>query len=126
MHGDNIQQVIDLIGYLNGKAEQLWRNPPMPPFCKGGIERRLTSWATSKRKRRKEQRMGKIKLEIPLEELAKTITELPPKEREELWSLLATFEEASDRGALEALKESEEDVKKGRLHSFEEVFRESL
>lgn len=52
--------------------------------------------------------------------------ELPPKEREELWSLLATFEEASDRGALPALKESEEDVKKGRLHSFEEVFRESL
>lgn len=36
--------------------------------------------------------------------------ELPPKEREELWSLLATFEEASDRAALGALKESEEDV----------------
>lgn len=70
--------------------------------------------------------MGKIKLEIPLEELAKTIAELPPKEREELWSLLATFEEASDEGALEALKESKEDVKKGRLHSFEEVFGESL
>ncbi|MBZ0169398.1 hypothetical protein MELA_00676 [Candidatus Methylomirabilis lanthanidiphila] len=66
--------------------------------------------------------MGKIKLEISLEELAKTITELPPKERKELWSLLATLEEASDRGALEALKESEEDVKKGRLHSCEEVF----
>ena len=42
-----------------------------------------------------------IKLEISLEELA-TITELPPKEREELRSLLATFEEASNRGAVEA------------------------
>lgn len=70
--------------------------------------------------------MGKIKLEIPVEDLAKTIIKLPPQEREELWSLLATFEEVSDRGALEALKESEEDVKKGRLHSFEEVFGESL
>lgn len=57
--------------------------------------------------------MGKIKLEIPVEDLAKTIIKLPPQEREELWSLLATFEEVSDRGALEALKESEEDVKKG-------------
>lgn len=70
--------------------------------------------------------MSKIKLEVPLEELAKTITELPPKEREELWSLLATFEEASDKSALVALKESEEDVKKGRLHSFEKVFGEAL
>lgn len=57
--------------------------------------------------------MGKIKLEIPLEELAKTITQLPPKEQKELWSLLATFEELSDKGALAALKESEEDVKRG-------------
>jgi hypothetical protein len=40
--------------------------------------------------------MGKIKLEIPLEELAKVIMELPTKDREELWSLLATMEEASD------------------------------
>lgn len=57
--------------------------------------------------------MGKIKLGIPLEEPAKTITELPPKEREELWSLLATLEEAPDRGALAALEESEEDVTYG-------------
>ncbi|MDE2179271.1 MAG: hypothetical protein KGJ40_00265 [candidate division NC10 bacterium] len=70
--------------------------------------------------------MGKIKVEIPLEELAKTITELPPKKREDLWSLLATLEEASDKGALAALKESEEDIKKGKLHSFEEVFGEAL
>lgn len=70
--------------------------------------------------------MGKIKLEISLKELAKTITELPPKEREEIGSLLATYEEASDRGALEALKESEKDVKHGSLHSFEEVFGEPV
>lgn len=67
-----------------------------------------------------------INLEIPLEELAKIITKLLRKEREELWLLLATFEEVSDRGALGALKASEEDVKKGRLHSFEEVFGEAL
>ena len=47
--------------------------------------------------------MGKIKLEIPLEELAKAIMELSPKEREELWSHLATVEEASDLGALVCL-----------------------
>lgn len=46
--------------------------------------------------------------------------------KEELWSLLATFEEASDKGALAALKDSEEDIKKGRLHNFEEVFGEAL
>ncbi len=74
---------------------------------------------------RRERSMGKIKLEIPLEELAKVIMELPTKDREELWSLLATMEEASDRGALAALQESEEDVKKGRVHSFEEVFGKS-
>lgn len=34
---------------------------------------------------RKEQSMGKIKLGLSLEELAKAIMELPPKEREELW-----------------------------------------
>ena len=66
--------------------------------------------------------MGRMKLEIGLEELARAIVELPPKEREELWSLLATMEEASDPGALAALEESEDDVKKGRLHTFEEVF----
>lgn len=70
--------------------------------------------------------MGKIKREIPLEELAKVIIELPPKEREELWSALATMEGASNPGAPAALKESEEDVKRGRFHSFEEVFGESL
>ena len=70
--------------------------------------------------------MDKIKLEIPLEELARAIMELPAKEREELWSLLATMEEASDPGALAALEESEEDVEKGRLHSFEEVFGKSF
>lgn len=70
--------------------------------------------------------MGKIRLEIPLEELARLIMDLPLKDREELWSLLATMEEASDRGALTALQESEDDVKKGRLHSFEEVFGKHL
>ena len=69
--------------------------------------------------------MDKIKLEISLQELARAIMELPSKEREELWSLLATMEEASDSGALAALEESEEDVKKGRLHTFEEVFGKS-
>lgn len=66
--------------------------------------------------------MGRMKLEIGLEELAKAIMELPTKEREELLSLLSTMEEASDPGALTALRESEDDVKKGRLHTFEEVF----
>ena len=89
--------------------------------------------------------MSKIKLEISLEELAKAIMELPVKEREKLWSLLATIEEEFDPGALATLEESEEDVKKGsaalppsvggevgaglqkgRLHTFEEVFGESL
>lgn len=70
--------------------------------------------------------MGKIRLEMPLEELAKAIRGLPAKDREELWSLLATMEQASDPGALAALEESEEDVRKGRLHTFEEVFGKPL
>ncbi len=70
--------------------------------------------------------MAKIKLEMPLEDLARAIMDLPLKEREELWSLLATMEEAADPGALGALLESEEDVRKGRLHTFEEVFGRSL
>ncbi len=70
--------------------------------------------------------MGRIKLEMSLEELARAIMELPANDRKELWSLLATMEEASDRGALAALEESEEDVKKGRLHTFEEVFGKPL
>jgi hypothetical protein len=63
---------------------------------------------------------------MPLEELAGAIMRLPVKEREELWSLLATMEESADPEALAALRESEEDVRKGRLHSFEEVFGKSL
>jgi len=70
--------------------------------------------------------MGKIKLEMPLEELAGAIMRLPVKEREELWSLLATMEESADPEALGALRESVEDVRKGRLHSFEEVFGKPL
>ena len=70
--------------------------------------------------------MGKIRLEMSLEELAGAIMRLPVKEREELWSLLATMEESADPEALGALRESEEDVRKGRLHSFEEVFGKSL
>ena len=70
--------------------------------------------------------MSKIMLEIPVEDLARAIMELPAKEREELWSLLATMEESSDPGALDALKESEEDVKRERLHAFEDVFGKSL
>jgi hypothetical protein len=70
--------------------------------------------------------MGKIRLEMPLKELAGAIMRLPMKEREELWSLLATMEESADPEALAALRESEEDVRKGRLHSFEEVFGKSL
>lgn len=67
--------------------------------------------------------MGKIKVEIPLEELAKTITKLPPQEREERRSLLATMEEASNKGALAALKESEEDAKRGRLPQLQRGLR---
>ena len=63
---------------------------------------------------------------MPQEELARAIMELPPTEREKLGSLLATMEESSDPGALDALKESEEDVKRGRLHAFEEVFGKSI
>ena len=70
--------------------------------------------------------MGKIRLEMSLEELAGAIMRLPVKEREELWSLLATMEESADPEALAALRESEEDVRKGRLHSFEEVFGKPL
>jgi len=64
--------------------------------------------------------MAKVALE--LEQLAQVIIELPVSERQRLWSLLATLEEAQDSEALKALRESEEDVKEGRLYTFEEVF----
>jgi len=60
------------------------------------------------------------------EQLAQVIMELPVNERQRLWSLLATLEEAQDSEALEALRESEQDVKEGRLYTFEEVFGESI
>jgi len=69
--------------------------------------------------------MAKVALELELEQLARAIMNLPPEERERLWSLLATMEEAQDPGALKALRESEADVKAGRLYTLQDVFGES-
>ena len=69
--------------------------------------------------------MPKVALELELEQLARAIMNLPPEERERLWSLLATMEEAQDPGALKALRESEADVKAGRLYTLQDVFGES-
>jgi len=66
--------------------------------------------------------MAKVALELELEQLARAIMNLPPEERERLWSLLATMEEAQDPGALKALRESEADVRAGRLYTFQDVF----
>ncbi len=68
----------------------------------------------------------KVTLEVELEELARAILRLSDEERQKLWSLLATLEEAQDPGALQALREAERDVQKGRLYSFEEVFGDPL
>ncbi len=57
-----------------------------------------------------------------VEQLAEAIRTLSHKEREELWSLLATIEESDDPGALKALRESEEDLREGRLYNLEEIF----
>lgn len=65
--------------------------------------------------------MAKVALELELEQLAQAILKLPLRERQRLGSLLATLEEAQDPGALKALRESEEDVKKGRLYTLEEI-----
>jgi len=69
--------------------------------------------------------MAKVALEVELEQLAQAIMNLSPEERERLWSLLATMEEAQDPGALKALRESEADVKAGRLYTLQDVFGES-
>ncbi len=66
--------------------------------------------------------MAKVELELELEQMAQAILKLSRSERQRLWSLLATLEEAQDPGALKALRESEEDVKEGRLYTFEEIF----
>ena len=66
--------------------------------------------------------MAKVALELELEQLARAIMNLPPEERERLWSLLATMEEEQDPGALKALRESEADVRAGRLYTFQDVF----
>ena len=66
--------------------------------------------------------MAKVALELELEQLARAIMNLPPEERERLWSLLATMEEEQDPGALKALRESEADVKAGRLYTLQDVF----
>ena len=68
--------------------------------------------------------MAKVALELELEQLARAIMNLPPEERERLWSLLATMEEEQDPGALKALRESEADVGAGRLYTFQDVFGE--
>ena len=69
--------------------------------------------------------MAKVALEVELEQLAQAIMNLSPEERERFWSLLATMEEAQDPGALKALRESEADVKAGRLYTLQDVFGES-
>ena len=69
--------------------------------------------------------MAKVALEVELEQLAQAIMNLSPEERERLWSLLATMEEAQDPGALKARRESEADVKAGRLYTLQDVFGES-
>ena len=69
--------------------------------------------------------MAKVALEVELEQLAQAIMNLSPEERERLWSLLATMEEEQDPGALKALRESEADVKAGRLYILQDVFGES-
>jgi len=73
-----------------------------------------------------ERNMPKVAPELELDQLAQAIMELPPSERQRLWSLLATLEEAQDSEALKALRESEQDVKEGRLYTFEEVFGEPI
>ena len=69
--------------------------------------------------------MAKVALEVELEQLAQAIMNLSPEERERLWSLLATMEEEQDPGALKVLRESEADVKAGRLYILQDVFGES-
>jgi hypothetical protein len=68
------------------------------------------------------RRCAKVTVELNLEQLAQAILSLPVQERQRLWSLLATLEEAHDPGALKALQESEQDVQAGRLYTFAEVF----
>jgi len=69
--------------------------------------------------------MAKVALELELEQLAQAIMNLSPEERERLWSLLATMEEAQDPGVLKALREFEADVKPGRLYTLQDVFGET-
>lgn len=66
--------------------------------------------------------MVKVTLEVELEQLAQSILNLSGKERQRLWRLTSTLEEAQDPGALKALEESKEDVKAGRLYTLVEVF----
>ncbi len=68
------------------------------------------------------RRCAKVTVELNLEQLARAILSLPAQERQQLWSLLATLEEANDPGALKALQESEQDMQAGRLYTFAEVF----
>jgi hypothetical protein len=69
-----------------------------------------------------EKIMAKVSLELDIEQLARAIAGLPRTQQQQLWSLLATFEERDDPGAVESLRESEEDVRAGRIYSFEDVF----
>ena len=61
--------------------------------------------------------MRKTSTNVEIEQLAKALHKLNDRERQQLWSLLATLEEDEDPGALQALHESEEDVTEGRLYS---------
>lgn len=66
--------------------------------------------------------MAKNSAKLEIEQLAQMIARLSPAERQRLWELLATLEEECDPGAFKALRESEEDVRQGRLHSFSDIF----
>ena len=66
--------------------------------------------------------MTKISLELELKQLAQAILNLPKNERQQLPSLLATLEEEQDPESIEARKEAEEDMREGRVFTFEEVF----
>ncbi|MCX8103187.1 MAG: hypothetical protein N3E42_01920, partial [Candidatus Bipolaricaulota bacterium] len=68
------------------------------------------------------EHMAKVAVELELEQLAQAILKLPRPDRQRLWNLLATLEEAQDPGALKALRESEADVKAGRLYTLAEIF----
>lgn len=69
--------------------------------------------------------MAKVALELELEQVAQVIMNLSLEERERLWNLMVTVEEAQDLGALKALRESEANLKAGRLYTLQNAFGET-